>query len=488
MVQQNNQEIGYIYSYYEGVAKIYGLPHVFVHEVLNWEDGRPAALVVGFNEYFVEAVFFESDVDLSKKIFRSKKIFSIKLSDQYIGRIINGVGLPIDNLGPISGAITSSVFRESPGIIDRQPVNVPLETGIKVIDTTLPIGRGQRELIIGDRKLGKTTIGLDAIINQKNAKRPVYCVYVFCGQKEQKLREAEKILQENGALDFTTIVAAPSSDSLASQYLAPFVGCTIAEYFRDRGKDALIVYDDLTSHAKVYREISLLLERPPGREAYPGDIFSLHAALLERACKLSDDSGGGSLTALPIVETLEGDITSFIPTNLISITDGQIYLERNLFEKGILPAVNIGLSVSRVGAQAQSPVLKEVTGKLRLNLSQYREIEKLSRLETTISEKTKIKLHRGRLLIKLLTQKKHKLVSSAEDVVLFYAVQEGFFDEIRESEWTYCENLFLEILREKNVFILEKIKKGIFDKQIKDKIRDISNDIKSRIGKYEKLS
>ena len=480
-MKQETKEIGHIYSYYEGVVKIHGLPNVFIHEILTWGDKKPAGLVIGFNTYFVEAILFKNDADISRPVFRSKKLFSISLSDKYIGRIVNGLGEPIDNLGEIEEKNVSPVFKESPRIIDRQPVVVPLETGIKVIDTVLPIGRGQRELIIGDRKLGKTTIALDAIINQKFANPPVHCIYVFCGQKEQKLKEVQYILEKYGAMEYTTIVSAPSSDSLVSQYLAPYVGCTIAEYFRDQEQDALIVYDDLTAHAKIYREISLLLERPPGREAYPGDIFSLHATLLERACKLSNDKGAGSMTALPIIETLEGDITSFIPTNLISITDGQIYLERDLFEQGFLPAINVGLSVSRVGSQAQLPILKKTVGNLRLKLSQYREMKKLTRLETTINENIKVKLHRGKLLTQLLIQEKHKLVSTEKDVILFYAVQQGLLDDIDEEKMLNYETLLLEIINSKHQNILIKIRKGIFNDQTKSNIENIIKNIKDKI-------
>jgi len=474
---KNDKEAGHIVSFFSGVARIQGLPHIFLHEVLLDETDMPAAIVLGFDENFVEALFFDEKFNLEKPIFRSFHPFSIPISESSVGRVVNGLGMPIDELGMLQGEMIS-VFQQAPQIIDREPVSTPLSTGIKIIDTNLPLGRGQRELIIGDRKLGKSAIAIDSVLNQKSAEPSVCCVYVICGQKKQKIRELITLFEKQNAFLYTTIVAAPTDASFAEQYLAPFVGCAIGEYFRDNGKDALIVYDDLSKHAKSYRDISLLLERAPGREAYPGDIFSLHAGLLERAAKLSKEKGGGTLTALPIIETQEGDISSFIPTNLISITDGQIYLENGLFQKGFLPAVNVGLSVSRVGSQAQPKVLKDVVGGIRLALAQHKELQKLSQLETVVSIEAQKKIHRGDLMLELLKQGKHTNIEWSEQTILFYTVEQGFFDDIEKEKWSNFEILLLELIRNLYPDVLQKIKSGIFDEKIKTKIQEIVKDFK----------
>ncbi len=474
---KRNGEIGRVAAFFSGVARIQGLPHVFLNETLLDDNGAPAAIVIGFDENFVEALFFDENFDLEKPVFRSFQTFSIPISESFTGRVVDGLGRPKDGLGSVRGK-KSPVFRQAPQIIDRAPVSTPLSTGIKIIDTNLPLGRGQRELIIGDRKLGKSAIAVDIVLNQKNAERPVKCVYVICGQKERKLRELATLFEKENAFLYTTIVAAPAGASFAEQYLAPFVGCAIGDYFRDKGEDALIIYDDLSKHAKVYRDISLLLERAPGREAYPGDIFSLHAGLLERAARLSDKKGGGSLSALPIIETQEGDITSFIPTNIISITDGQIYLESGLFQKGFLPAINVGLSVSRVGSQAQPPILREVVGGIRLALSQQKELQKLSQLETATSAEAKKKIHRGELMLELLKQDKRVNIAWPEQAVLFYTVEQGFFDDIDKGKWRNFEALLLELLRSRYADILVKIRNGSFGDAVKEEIQEIVNDFK----------
>ncbi len=468
---------GKIISFFSGIARIQGLPQVFLHEVLLDEQGNSVAIVLSFDKDFVEALFFSEKFDFKKTVFRSNQLFSIKISDDYIGRIVNGLGEARDGLGEIQGKSTS-IFKQAPSIIDRSPVTTPLSTGIKIIDTNLPLGRGQRELIIGDQKLGKSTIAIDTILNQKNNKSPVYCIYVFCGQKEREIKELVALCEKNNTFLYTTIVASSADASFSEKYLAPFVGCAIGEYFRDQGKDALVIYDDLSKHAKTYRDISLLLERSPGRESYPGDIFSLHAGLLERAAQLSEEKGGGSLTALPIVETQEGDITSFIPTNIISITDGQIYLERGLYQKGFLPAVNVGLSVSRVGSQVQPKVLKEVVSGIRLVLAQHKELQKLSQLETTVSLEAQKKIYRGELMLELLKQNKHVNIKWPEQVVLFYVVEKGFFDDIDKNKWSTFEILLLELIRNRYFKTLEKIESGTFDNEIKVKIQEIVNDFK----------
>jgi len=470
---------GKITSFFSGVAKIDGLPNVFLHEVLNDHNGLPAALVIGFTKNHVEALFIDEDFDTSQQIYRTKKPFSVAVTDNYIGRVVDGFGNPLDGYGPIPDDISMPVFLQAPPIIHRKPVTRPITTGIKVIDATLPLGCGQRELIIGDRKLGKSTIATDIVINQKDAENSIQCIYVLCGQRLQKLDELIEQFEQNNTLLHSAVVAATASDSYLAQYLAPFVGCTIAEHFRNSRRDALIVYDDLTKHAQVYRDIALILGRVPGREAYPGEIFSLHAVLLERAAQLSDDQSGGSLTALPIIETQEGDVTAFIPTNIISITDGQIYLERGLFQKNFLPAVNIGLSVSRVGSQVQPPILKGVLGGIRLSLAQHKELQKLSQLDTAVSEQVKNNIHRGNLILELLKQPKHTKVSFPEQTVLFYAVENGHFDELHEDEWSELMSYMLNLLRTKYTNVLSDIQKGIFNHQTKKKIEEIIYDFKS---------
>ncbi len=462
------KEIGHIESFFSGIAKIKGLPHVSLHEVLLDEEGKEVAIVIGFDENLVEALFFDENFDLSKPVFKSEKIFSIPVSEKYLGKVIDGLGIPEDG-EKIEGE-DQPVFKFAPSVIEREPVSFPLTTGIKLIDATLPIGRGQRELIIGDRKLGKSTLVIDILLNQKFADPPVYCIYVLCGQNRAKLYNLIHLLEESDAFSYTVVVAAPSGSSFASLYLAPFVGCTIGEFFRDKGKDALVIYDDLSKHGKIYRDIALLLERAPGRETYPGDIFSLHAALLERAAKLKKK---GSLTALPIIETQEGDITAFIPTNLISITDGQIYLERDLFQKGFLPAINIGLSVSRIGSKAQPRLLKEVTGDLRLILAQYEELKKLVQLEAITSKETELKIKRGELILELFKQDPHTFFSWPEQVLIFTLVKFGFFDEIEKSRWKEIETLLLEFIRARYKDLVKEIEKGILkEDRIKELIFD----------------
>ena len=455
-----SHEIGHINKFYQGVGKITGLPNVFLHEVLVWKNKTPAALVIGYSANFVEALFFQpEEIDLSQPLFRSRKIIQIPIGPGYLGRIVNGLGQPIDNLGVVGKDTYSSIFKESPEIIDREPVTTPLFTGIKVIDSILSIGRGQRELIIGDKKIGKTTLSLGALINQKNNPEnnlpPVYGIYVLIGQKKDKVQEVIQTLKDFDVMDNSVVVAALADDPLVAQYLAPYVGCTIGEYFRDRGQDALVIYDDLSKHAKAYREISLLLDRPPGREAYPGDIFYLHATLLERAAKLSKEKYGGSLTALPIVETLENDITAFIPTNLISITDGQIYLDPNLFSQGFLPAVNIGLSVSRVGSQAQPLLLKEVTRSLKLIISQYHSLKKLVQLESTFSQSARDEFKKSELTLEALRQRRFYPCSLFEEIVIFYGLSHNLFLSIAKEDWTSFEKKLIFFLQNQKA---EKIK------------------------------
>lgn len=473
---ENNQK-GEIISYFSGIAKVTDLHSVGLYELLVDEKGARVGIVIGFDEKYAEVLIFDEDFDPQKNVFRSFKQFSVPVSDSHLGRIIDGLGRPVDNMGPVLGE-ERNIFSEAPAIIDRDTVSTPISTGIKIIDTSLPLGRGQRELIIGDRKLGKSVIAQDIILNQKKASPVVYCIYVLCGQKEDKLKQVINLFDEHNAFLYTTVVATPAFSSFAQTFLAPFVGLAIGEYFMQKGLDVLIVYDDLSQHAKSYRDIALLLQRSPGRETYPGDIFSLHASLLERAGKLSKEKGGGSLTALPIVETQEGDVTGFIPTNIISITDGQIYFENGLYQKGFLPSINVGLSVSRVGSRAQHPVLKKVTGGLRLILSQYKELQKLIQLETTLSKEAQGKIHRGELLLELLKQGKHTNITTPGQVILFFSVEEGFFDDLKINNWQSFEKLLLEFLNSRYLRFLEKIEQGGWDEHMKLEVKNIIMEFK----------
>jgi len=473
----NQNEIAKVTSFYSGVAKVAGLHEVSQHEVLIDKDGHPEALVVGFDENYVDALFFADNFDINKNLYPSRKKFTIPISDHIIGRTITPLGKSLDGFSQLTGE-EHEVFSDAIQSIDRVPVTIPLTTGIKIVDTNLPLGRGQRELIIGDQKLGKSTLAIDTVLNQKTADPPVICVYVLIGQKKRKLENLKKLFDTNNAFLYSTIVAATSASSLAEIYLSAFVGCAIGEYFRDQGKHALIVYDDLSKHAKAYRDIALLTGRAPGREAYPGDIFSLHAHLLERAASLSPEKGGGTLTALPIVETQEGDITAFIPTNLISITDGQIYFERGLFQKGYLPAVNVGLSVSRVGAEAQPEPLQEVTKGLRIALSQHKELQKLAQIETQKSTQAQKNIERGDLLLELLKQDKHTKVTWQEQAVLFYVVEQGYFDDLKKDLWLNFKSLFLDLLANKHFALLDDITKNGLTPENKVKIKKIVNDFR----------
>lgn len=471
------REIGHIHGFFSGIAQVRGLPHVFLHETLLDGSGTPCAIVIGFSDHSVEALFFSDDFAIGDPVFRSGESFSVEASDAHMGRVMDGLGRFRDGLSAVSGT-RQPVFRTTPPFIERKAVSRPLITGLKMVDAILPLGRGQRELLIGDRRVGKSSIAANTVIHQRLAETPVYCVYVMCGQKSRRLNDLVSRIERSGALPHTAIVAADADSSYAEQYLAPFVGCTLAEHFRDSGRDALVIYDDLSKHAKAYRDISLLLERSPGRETYPADIFSLHAGLLERAAQLDDSRGGGSLTALPIIETQEGDLTSYLPTNLISITDGQMYLETGLKEKGYMPAINAGLSVSRLGSQVQPAPLKDVTAGLRLVLAQQKELHKLSRMDTIVSKETTKQIHRGELTLELFKQDLGETVRWEEQVVLFYAVEEGFFDDLPNEQWRHFERLLLDVLRNGNAHLLEKIRDGQFSEEDREVARKLISDFK----------
>lgn len=450
------KEVGTVTSVGDGIAKIYGLDRVmynelleFPHDVfglaLNLEEDSVGAVLLG-ESYLIK------EGDLVK---RTHKIVQVPSGPSMIGRVVNPLGVPLDGKGPIQSDDFMVVERMAPGVVDRMPVKEPLQTGIKAIDSMIPIGRGQRELIIGDRQTGKTAIALDTIINQKG--KDVICIYVAIGQKNSTVAYSIKTLEDYGAMDYTIVVSASASDPSPLQYLAPYSGCAIGEYFRDRGQHALIVYDDLSKHAAAYREISLLLRRPPGREAYPGDVFYLHSRLLERAAKYSEEHGGGSLTALPIIETQAGDVSGYIPTNVISITDGQIYLEPELFNAGVRPAINIGISVSRVGSNAQIKAMKQVAGKLRLDLAQYRELVTFAQFGTELDRVSQAQLERGARLTEILKQDQYVPMTVENQILVIYAGNRGFLDEIEVSQVQKYEQKLIEYFDHEHQDLLKKI-------------------------------
>ena len=430
-------EIGKVLSVGDGIARVYGLDNVQAGEMVEFEDGSKG-MALNLENDNVGVVIFGDDRNIKEgdTIKRTKAIVDVPVGKELLGRVVDGLGNPIDGKGPLTNKSRKRVEVKAPGIIPRQSVNEPMQTGLKSIDSLIPIGRGQRELIIGDRQTGKTAVAIDAIINQKqinetsDEKKKLYCVYVAIGQKRSTVAQITKTLEEAGALKYTTIGAATASDSAPLQFLAPYTGCTIGEYFRDNGMHALIVYDDLSKQAVAYRQMSLLLRRPPGREAYPGDVFYLHSRLLERAAKLSEKSGGGSLTALPIIETQAGDVSAYIPTNVISITDGQIFLETELFNQGIRPAVNVGLSVSRVGSAAQTKAMKKVAGSIKLELAQYREMAAFAQFGSDLDASTQKLLNRGAKLTELLKQDQYSPMTVAEQVISVYTGVKGYLDDI----------------------------------------------------------
>ena len=464
----NLEEVGTVIQVGDGVARIFGLEKAVMGEMLEFENGV-TGVVFNLEEDNVGAVLIgdESLIKEGSIVKRTGKILEIPVGKGLIGRVVDGLGNPIDGKGPIQDiAYYSPVEKIAPGVVARKSVHEPLQTGIKAIDAMIPIGRGQRELIIGDRSTGKTTIAIDTILNQKN--EDVYCVYVAIGQKRAVVRQIVETLQKHGAMEYTCVVAATASDPATMQYIAPFVGCTIAEYFRDNGMHALIVYDDLSKHADAYRQLSLLLKRPPGREAYPGDVFYLHSRLLERAAKLNDQLGAGSLTALPIVETKAGDVSAYIPTNVISITDGQIFLETDLFNKGIRPAINVGLSVSRVGGAAQIKAMKQVAGTLRLELAQFRELEAFVQFASELDKATQKQIARGLRMVELLKQPPNRPIPVEKQVCIIYAGVNGYLDDVPVESIQKFEQEFYVFLDTEHPEILELIRT---EKQLTDEIK-----------------
>ena len=483
-------EVGQVLSVGDGIARIYGLDNVQAGEMVEFADGSKG-MALNLESENVGVVIFGDDKAIKEgdTVKRTGAIVDTPVGKELLGRVVDGLGNPIDGKGALDkGVKRSRVEVKAPGIIPRKSVNEPMQTGLKSIDSLVPIGRGQRELIIGDRQTGKTAVAIDAIINQKkinesdDEKQKLYCIYVAIGQKRSTVRQIQKTLEEAGAMEYTTIVAATASDSAPLQFLAPYTGCTMGEYFRDNGMHALIIYDDLSKQAVAYRQMSLLLRRPPGREAYPGDVFYLHSRLLERAAKLNDENGGGSLTALPIIETQAGDVSAYIPTNVISITDGQIFLGTELFNQGIRPAVNVGLSVSRVGSAAQTKAMKKVAGSIKLELAQYREMAAFAQFGSDLDASTQKLLNRGSKLTELLKQDQYSPMTVAEQVVTIYAGVKGYLDSIDISQIRSFEKGLLELIKSDHQEILDSIQKS-------GKIEDnIDKNLSEVISNYKKTN
>lgn len=452
-------EVGVVAEVHDGIAKVTGLRNVESAEMLLFPGGV-VGLALNLEEDAVGVILIDSGSHIKEgdTVKRTGKILSVPVGNECIGRVLDPLGSPVDGKGALKAESYYLLDKKAPGVMDREPVSEPVQTGIKSIDSMIPIGRGQRELIIGDRQTGKTTVAIDAILNQKG--KDLICVYVAIGQKKSKVARVINTLEEHGAMAYTTVVLAGASDGPAFSYLAPYTGAAIGEYFMDQGKDVLVVYDDLSKHAAAYREISLLLRRPPGREAYPGDIFYLHSRLLERSARRNKEHGGGSLTALPIIETQAGDISAYIPTNVISITDGQIFLETGLFYRGVRPAINIGNSVSRVGSSAQIPAMKKVSGRMKLDLAQFRELEAFAQFASDLDAGTKKALERGERIVELLKQPAHSPVPVGVQIVLIYAVNNGYLDAIplsRIKEWEKSITLYLE---SSHATVLDNLVKG----------------------------
>jgi len=482
------EEIGKVVEVGDGILKISGLLNVQAQEVLVVESGdkKIRAVALNLEEDSVGALVLGDAIEIKSgdTVKRTKQLLSIPVGEQLLGRVVDPLGNPIDGKGPLFSEKDKPQFNllenDAPNVINRESVNSPLHTGIKAIDSMIPVGRGQRELIIGDRGTGKTAVALDMIINQiqDNPKNPPVCIYVAVGQKESKVAKIVETLKNNNAFSYTIVVSASAATPAALWYLAPFAGAAIGEYFRDKGKDAVVVYDDLSKHAWAYRQISLLLRRPPGREAYPGDVFYLHSRLLERAAKLSKEKGGGSLTALPIIETQLGDVTAYIPTNVISITDGQIYLESDLFFQGMRPAVNVGLSVSRVGGSAQTKAMKKVAGKLRLELAQFRELQTFVQFASDVDETTKKRINKGRIVTEILKQSDLAPVSFEKQVLVLYAALNDYFAGFKPEEMQEVEKKFIEYIDNLHKDLIKKIKE---DKQITD---ETEGEIKKVISSF----
>ncbi|GAB4368607.1 MAG: F0F1 ATP synthase subunit alpha [Calditrichia bacterium] len=471
-------DVGTVLQVGDGIARVYGLSKVMAGELVEFPNDV-MGLVLNLEEDNVGCVLFGEDrlVKEGDTVRRTKRILQVPVGEELLGRVVNPLGEPKDGKGPIQAEKFIPVERKAPGVVYRQPVKEPLQTGLKAIDSMIPIGRGQRELIIGDRQTGKTAIVVDTIINQKSTHEtdsPVYCIYVAIGQKASTVVKVVKILEDHGAMEYTTVISADASEPAPLQYLAPYAGAAMGEYYRDNGKHVLVVYDDLSKHAWAYRQVSLLLRRPPGREAYPGDIFYLHSRLLERAAKMSDERGGGSLTALPIIETQAGDVSAYIPTNVISITDGQIYLEPSLFYSGVRPAINPGISVSRVGGNAQIKAMKQVAGSLRLDLAQYRELEAFVKFGSDLDKATQAQITRGQRLVELLKQDQYQPMPVENQIAVIFIGIEGYLDTIPVGEVLRFEKEYLEYLENKHPEVLAEIaREKVLSDDLKDRMRKI---------------
>ena len=462
------QEAGRVIEVGDGIARIYGLQGAMAGELLQF-PGEVFGLVLDLEEDNVGAVLLGSDTLIKEgdTVTRTKRISQVPVGEALVGRVVNALGQPVDGKGPIESTEFLPLERYAPGVVDRRSVKEPLQTGLKAIDAMIPIGRGQRELIIGDRGTGKTAIGVDTIINQKG--QDMFCFYVAIGQKQSTVALVVKVLEDAGAMAYTTVVVASASEPAPLQYLAPYAGCAMAEFFRDSGRNALCIYDDLSKHAAAYRQLSLLLRRPPGREAYPGDVFYLHSRLLERAAKLNDELGGGSLTALPIIETQLGDVAAYIPTNVISITDGQIYLESDLFYSGVRPAVNVGLSVSRVGGSAQIKAMRQIAGKLRLDLAQYRELAAFAQFGSDLDKATLQQLARGQRMVELLKQGQYTPLPVEKQIAIIFAGGQGMLDDLPVEQVRPFEEFLYPYLERKNAQLLGDIASK---KELTDELRE----------------
>ncbi len=472
-------DVGTVLQVGDGIARLYGLSKVMASELIEFPN-NVFGMVLNLEEDNVGCILFGDDTKIKEgdTVKRTKRVASMPVGDAMLGRVINPLGQPIDGRGAIKTDKFLPLERKALGVIQRQPVKQPLQTGLKAVDGMIPIGRGQRELIIGDRQTGKTAVALDTIINQrythteqakKQGIKPVYCIYVAIGQKGSTVAQVVTKLEEMGAMEYTTIICANASDPAPLQFIAPYAGATLGEHFRDSGRDSLVVYDDLSKHAAAYRQVSLLLRRPPGREAFPGDVFYLHSRLLERASKLSDELGGGSLTALPIIETQAGDIAAYIPTNVISITDGQIFLEPNLFNSGVRPAINVGISVSRVGGNAQIKGMKKVAGRLRLDLAQYRDLEAFAKFGSDLDKSTQQQLRRGSRLVEVLKQRQYVPMPIEKEIVMIHLGTNGLLDELPLEQVQRFEEEFLEMAELRHKDLLDSVadKKELTDDAVK---------------------
>lgn len=482
------EEVGTVLEVGDGIARISGLEQCQAQEMLEFASEASAPSNDGASTIYGVALNLEQETvgavilgDFTRikegdTVKRTKRIMSVPVGEALVGRVVNALGEPIDGAGPIATKEFYPVERVASGVMSREPVNRPVQTGIKAIDALIPIGRGQRELIIGDRQTGKSAIAIDTIINQKG--QGMICIYVAIGQKESKVARLVVKLKEAGAMEYTIVVVAGASEPASLSYLAPYAGVAMAEYFRDKGKDVLIIYDDLTKQAWAYREMSLLLRRPPGREAYPGDVFYLHSRLLERACNINKEHGGGSITALPIIETQAGDVSAYIPTNVISITDGQIFLETDLFYRGIRPALNVGLSVSRVGGSAQIKPMKKVAGKLKLTLAQFRELEAFAQFASDLDPETKKQIDRGVRMTELLKQPQYSPAPVEEQVVAIYAASNGYFDDVEVAEIKATETKLISFMKKSKAKLLEKIAIGEWDEKIEGELQKACEEFK----------